>query len=179
MLKVQNSANGEDLMPQFEEGDVRPFDDRGKYERTTLMYVVNHVPTAAIKICFMEATCRYKLRAPYIKDTGVFIPATNLPPGQNIKADPWDTGGRNAPIAATAGSCRLTVILAPGVEHDVPLDAYPEAGEGKFYPSMGWQITRQPSVSITGDNVITIQATRIPSGVLDVATSPVGLPVEG
>jgi hypothetical protein len=93
MLKVQNSANGEDLMSQFEEGDVRPFDDRGKYERTTLMYVVNHVPTAAIKICFMQATCRYKLRA--------------------------------------------------------------------------------------GDNVITIQATRIPSGVLDVATSPVGLPVEG
>lgn len=129
-------------------GIVGPLDDRGRYERTTVMYVVNDAPTAAIKICFMQATSRMTiLPPPYITDTGTFIAGSNLPAGQNINVDPWDAGGRNAPIAATAGSCTLTVVLAPGVEQTIPLTPYPEAAEGHYYPSMGWRITSAPAAA--------------------------------
>ncbi|MET4220217.1 hypothetical protein ABIB00_005445 [Bradyrhizobium sp. LB14.3] len=141
---------------------IRTLDDRDKYQRTTSMYVQNDTP-AAIKICFLQATCRYDLPPPYYKDTGSFIAGVDQPNGASIAIDPWDVGGRHAPIAATAGNgtCKLTY---QGNETDLTLKPYAEAPEGQFYPQLGWVLKVESSPSVAGGRVDIFVATPILAG---------------
>jgi hypothetical protein len=142
------------------------FDDRSKYERTTWMYVQNNTPYA-IKLALLQATCRYPLPAPYYSDTGAFVAGTNMAAGASIALDPWDIGGREAPIAATAGNG--TIKITDGTqEADVTLSPFPEAAEGEYYPQMGWQLNVQTVTALSGGKFEIVKASRVLSRLVPV-----------
>jgi hypothetical protein len=149
------------------EGAIGPLDDRDKYTRTRWMYVQNNTP-AAIKICFLQATCRYDLPPPYYKDTGSFIAGVDMSNGASIALDPWDVGGRHAPIAATSGR-GTDKLTYSGQEYDLTLKPYAEAPEGNFYPQLGWILEVERAVLLDGKPVEVVKASVMSPGFLPVS----------
>ncbi|WP_306051826.1 hypothetical protein [Oceaniradius stylonematis] len=113
--------------------------DPDNWERTSWMYVTNWTPFI-VEICFFQVTCRYGLGDPYINDTGVFVGEFDGNPGGDVHADPWEAGGVHRPIAGTSASCSLKITDGTNSK-TFNFDPYPEAEEGSYYPTFGWEIS--------------------------------------
>lgn len=146
--------------------EIELLDDRDNYERTTSMYVQNDT-RAAIKICFLRATCRFDyLPDPYIMDTGVFVAGVDEANGASIAVDPWDAGGKNVPIAATAASGSVKLVYN-GKEYDVTLKPYAETpDDGLYYPQLGWRLEEENTFTLDGEEVVIVRANPIRAGAL-------------
>ena len=132
------------------------------YQRTDEIVLINEAPVS-VKICFAQLKCRYNVPAPYIKNTGVFVLATNLQPGDTSNIDCCDLSS-NAPIAATSGTGSCVVIWPtnPPREENVTLAPWPEAAEGKFYRYLGWRLTASMRIAVAdGSHVEVLEAVPI------------------
>jgi len=124
------------------------------FERTTLMYVINDTNTS-IRLCLFQAKCSFadQLPEPYIADTGVFVGGVDLGAGDDCQADPCIAGGHNKPIAGSFGSCSARIRHPNGQEQTLNFPSIPEAGEGNFYPTMGWRLFQGNALTEAGERV--------------------------
>ena len=133
-------------------------------QRTDEIVLINEAPVV-VTICFAQLKCRYDVPPPYIKDTGVFVLATNLNPGGISNIDSCDIGGNGNPIASTSASGSCEVEFPNGSTQTVNLAQWPEADEGMFYRYVGWRIAANTATSLAdGSEVGTLSVQPIVRG---------------
>jgi hypothetical protein len=127
--------------------------DCKQIQRTDEIILLNEAPVV-VTLCFVQLKCRYDVPPPYIKDTGVFVLASNLGPNGSKSMDSCDIGGNGSPIAATTASASCEVKYPNDKTQKVILSTWPEADQGKFYRYVGWRLSAKRANSVTDGELV-------------------------